>query len=291
MDINDLSVFVAVIEQNGITPAAKHLHRVPSNITARIQKLEEELGQSLFFREKNRLKPNNAGLKLLGHAKQILKLQHHALQDLTDQEPSGLLRLGSMENNAASRLPYILSHFHKQYDRVEMELKTGASGQLVEMVLSGALDIAFVSDPPSDTRLEKAFCFDEELVMILPLEYAHLPLPEKLTMVGYNRGCSYRARLENWFKHNSHICDRVIEIPSHYTMISCVIAGMGVGIVPKSVLALHHFKGEFIERKIESELAIATTYLVWRKDNVGGAINAFLHSIKSNQASHMHKVS
>lgn len=280
MDISDLSIFVAVVEQGGISAAAKHLHRVPSNITARIQKLEDELGKSLFIREKNRLKVNSSGQKLLKHAKKILTLQQQAMSELTDQAPSGLLRLGSMENNAASRLPFVLSDFHRKFDKVELELKTSSSGQLANMIIAGELDIAFVSDPPDDIRLMKSFCFDEELVMILPLEYDGVPLPEQVTMIGYNKGCSYRARLEQWLRKHNHECERVIEIPSHYTMISCVIAGMGIGIVPKSVLALHKFKGEFAQRYIEKELSCSPTYLIWRKDNGMSAINAFVESVE-----------
>lgn len=276
MDISDLLVLKAVVEHNGISRAAEALHRVPSNITARIKKLESELGIDLFLRENNRLTVTSAGLRLLEYAEQILQLQKSAIAELTETEPSGLLRLGSMESSAASRLPFILSQFHHQYNAVQIELMTMASMPLVEKVLEGELDLVMASDPPDDPRLQKVHCFDEELVLIMPSDWQAQPsLPRDITMVGYNKGCSYRHRLETWLNRHGHTCSKVIEIPSHFTMIGCVIAGMGLGMVPRSLLSLHKTEGLHVQ-SIEDDIAYAPTYLISRVDNPTSAIRAFI---------------
>jgi DNA-binding transcriptional LysR family regulator len=56
MDFASLQVFRAVVEEGGITQAAKKLHRVQSNVTTRIQQLEASLGAQLFVR-RNRRRP------------------------------------------------------------------------------------------------------------------------------------------------------------------------------------------------------------------------------------------
>ena len=94
MDISDLIVFKAVVEHKGVTRAAEALHRVPSNVTARLKKLEGELNVDLFLRENNRLSVTSAGLRLLEYTDKILQLQKSAIAELTQAEPSGLLRLG-----------------------------------------------------------------------------------------------------------------------------------------------------------------------------------------------------
>ena len=276
MDISDLVVFKAVVEHKGVSRAAESLHRVPSNVTARLKKLEGELNVDLFLREGNRLTVTSAGLRLLDYTGKILQLQKQAIAELTLAEPGGLLRLGSMESSAASRLPGILARFHRQYDAVQLELTANASMPLVEKVLSGELDLVMASDPPDDPRLERVKCFEEELVLILPREWENNnPLPETLTMVGYSRGCSYRHRLEKWLARHNHVCERVTEIPSHFTMIGCVIAGMGLAMVPRSVLALHQTEGLTL-KTVDEDIAFAPTYLVYRKDNPSSAISAFI---------------
>jgi DNA-binding transcriptional LysR family regulator len=52
MELSDLEVFRTVVATGGISRAAEYLHRVPSNVTTRIQKLEHELKKQLFVREK-----------------------------------------------------------------------------------------------------------------------------------------------------------------------------------------------------------------------------------------------
>ena len=276
MYIADLTVFKAVIEHASVSRAAESLHRVPSNVTARIKKLEQELNVELFLRTNNRLTVTSAGLRLLDYANQILHLHKSAIAELTQKEPSGLLRLGSMESSAASRLPNILSAFHQHYHAVQVELITRASMPLIEKVLDGELDVVMAADPPDDPRLHCVPCFDEELVLIMPADWPDInELPAKLTMVGYQKGCSYRHRLENWLKKHGHTCDKVIEIPSHFTMIGCVMAGMGMGMVPRSLLTLHQTSGLKVAA-IESDIANAPTYLVSRKDNPSSAIQAFI---------------
>ena len=276
MDIADLTVFKAVIEHDSVSRAAESLHRVPSNVTARIKKLEQELNVGLFLRTNNRLTVTSAGLRLLDYANQILQLHKSAIAELTQTEPSGLLRLGSMESSAASRLPDILSAFHQHYHAVQVELITRASMPLIEKVIDGELDVVMAADPPDDPRLHCVACFDEELVLIMPADWPYIDeLPTSLTMVGYQKGCSYRHRLETWLKKHGHTCEKVIEIPSHFTMIGCVIAGMGIGMVPRSLLTLHQTSGLKIAT-VDSDIANAPTYLVSRKDNPSSAIQAFI---------------
>ena len=276
MDISDLVVFKAVVEHKGVTRAAEALHRVPSNVTARLKKLEGELNVDLFLRENNRLSVTSAGLRLMEYTDKILQLQKNAIAELTHAEPAGLLRLGSMESSAASRLPSLLARYHSTFPAVQIELMTAASMPLINRVIDGELDIAMASDPPDDPRIVATHCFDEELVLILPSAWAELrTLPEALTMVGYSKGCSYRHRLETWLKRQGRVCERVIEIPSHYTMIGCVIAGMGIGMVPRSLLSLHKTDG-LAFRTVDHDIAHAPTYLVSRKDNPSSAITAFV---------------
>ena len=74
MDFAALQVFKAVVDEGGISPAARKLHRVQSNVTTRIQQLEASLGTQLFVREKHRLFLSPAGELFLGYVDQLLKI-------------------------------------------------------------------------------------------------------------------------------------------------------------------------------------------------------------------------
>ena len=131
IDLAGLEIFKAVAEQGGITRAAARLHRVQSNVTTRVKQLEERLGTALFLRERGRLRLSAQGRVLLDYADRLLHLSAEAEAALRDGRPAGTLRLGALESTAATRLPPVLSAFHRAYPDVRVELVTGTSGALV----------------------------------------------------------------------------------------------------------------------------------------------------------------
>src|SRR6266702_2850896 len=148
MDHTSLDIFRVVAAELSVTRAAKRLGRVQSNVTTRIQQLEEELGVALFRRDGNRLTLSAEGERFLGYANRRLALADEARQVLSQQAPSGTLRIGSMESTAAARLPGPLAALHVQYPGVQLRISTAPSRQLLEQVRSGLLDCAFAALPP-----------------------------------------------------------------------------------------------------------------------------------------------
>src|ERR1700680_3158562 len=113
MDFAALQIFKTVVEEGGITPADRTLNRVQSNITTRIQQLEASLGATLFVREKRRLHLSPAGKLFLGYVERMLSISEEARNAVVDGVPRGQLRLGALESIVASRLPPLLSRYHK----------------------------------------------------------------------------------------------------------------------------------------------------------------------------------
>ena len=74
MELSDLHIFRTVVREGGIVRAARRLHRVPSNITTRIQQLEASIGVQLFTRERHRLALSQSGERLLVYADRMLLL-------------------------------------------------------------------------------------------------------------------------------------------------------------------------------------------------------------------------
>src|SRR5262249_53139014 len=174
MDFVALRVFKTVVEEGGINPAAKKLHRVQSNVTTRIQQLEASLGAPLFFRQKRRLVLSPTGKIFLEYADKILQLSEEARNSVLASEPRGTFRLGTLESTAASRLPPLLSRYHAQHPAVRVELRTGTSDDLVAAVLRRDIDAAFVADLPESAPLDAMPAFLEELVVISPKSHPEI---------------------------------------------------------------------------------------------------------------------
>lgn len=277
MDLSDLHIFRTVIREGGITKAAGVLHRVQSNITTRVRQLEENLGVALFVREGKRLQPTAAGRLLLDYADRLLQLADEARAAVTTGTPRGQLRLGSMESTAAARLPARLAEFHATYPDVRLELHTGPTGRLLADVADGRLDCALVGGPVTDTRLGATPIFVEELVLIAPAGHPAIRTPADIeirTLLTFEAGCAYRQRLENWLSIGGVVAERVVELSSYHAMIGCAAAGMGIALVPLSLLAAIGATTSVSTHRLPAEFAHAPTQLVARRDQRSPATDA-----------------
>src|SRR5688500_16861402 len=277
MDLVSLQIFKAVAEAGGITKAATRLHRVQSNITTRVKQLEERLGTALFHRHKRRLVLSPEGRTLLGYAERLLALSSEAQAALRNGAPRGLLRLGSLESTAATRLPPLLSRYHLAYPDVRLELVTGTSGALVTRVLDGDIEAAFVAEPFTAPGLEMQLAFSEELVLIAPKGYAPIRSAKDaahLPVLGFASGCSYRRRLELWLGRAGIAPDRVMEYGSYHAIVACVAAGSGIAVVPKSVIRAVRPERQVRIYGLPADIALAKTQLVWRHGHRSSALEA-----------------
>jgi len=282
VEISDLKVFKAVVEEGGVTNAAKKLHRVPSNVTARIQKLEKELGKALFIRDRKRLVISSSGQLLMEYADKILQLADHVVGVFNNDTPQGTLKLGAMEAVAATRLAEPLVRYHQQHPDVSVDLSTGPSGVLTEKVVAGELDMALVADPVNDERLTRRPVFDETLVAITSLNVRNIKSANDFgadpTILVFSERCAYRKRLLNWFGE-ANVAPRAMEIRSYHALMACAVAGMGVGIVPESIIAAHPTISGLKIHRLPDEIADSITYAIWRKDGLLASIDTFYRCI------------
>ena len=287
MELSDLEVFRTVANEGGISRAASKLHRVPSNITARIQKLESELGKALFIRDKNRLKISASGSQLLDYADQILNLADEAKAAMNTSVPQGTLRIGSMEAVAATRLSVLLSSFHQQYGEVDLKVQTNPTGRLIEQVIAGDIDLAFVADPPEDSRLNQLLFHQETMVLVSDCQQNAIKkqadIGASMKLLGFSAQCSYRKTLEDWAKH-SNICIPMAEISSYHALLSCAAAGMGIGIVPKSLLQCYPFSHTLRTHGLQAPWNKSNTCLIWRRDADTSSLAAFITLVKEQVA-------
>ncbi len=274
MDLDALAIFRAVGNALSITKAATTLGRVPSNVTTRIQQLEAELGVQLFVRTGKRLSLSSAGHVYLRYADRLLTLADEALQAVSGGARGGVLRIGSMESTAASRLPPILARFSAAYPETQLDVITSPSRQLLQQVQSGQLDCAFLALLCDDEDAPEALAsmglagqpiWDEVLLLLTPTVDGHVRSAEAIvtrSLCAFSLGCTYRAIAEATLSIPNTIGWRVQEMGSYHGMIACVAAGASVALLPKSVAMLAPLPDGLGSLPVGNK----TTWLVRRRD-------------------------
>jgi DNA-binding transcriptional LysR family regulator len=276
MNFADLQVFKSVVDEGGVIKAASKLHRVPSAVTTRIKQLEASVGVKLFHREKQRLHLSPAGELLLDYAERLIQLSDEARNAVSGTAPRGVLRLGSLESTAASRLPTILAGFHQRYPEVRLELVTGTNDALVSQLVERKLDAAFIAEPPAVRNLDHVPVFSERLTIISDIGHAPIKRPrdvEGATIIAFPEGCAYRRVLQRWLGSDSLAPFRVLEMASYHAIVACVTAGTGIALIPESVLdTMPHAK--VLRHPIAKAQGDITTPLVWRRGEISSAVLA-----------------
>ncbi len=284
MDVSDLAIFAAASRAGCITKAAQLLNTVQSNVTQRIRMLEDELGVPLFHRHSRGVSLTSAGAQLLPYAERITKLLGEAKQVATDGPmPRGKIMIGAMETATALRLPPILALYAASCPEVEIEVSTGTSANLTQAVVEHQLDIAFVAGPVRHPDLIAIPVIEEELVLVtapwmLDLEKALRPAnSQRLKMIAFRAGCSYRARLEAVLAAHGLVGLRRLDFGTLDGIIGCVGAGVGVSLLPRAVVADAAAEGRIAFHRLPADQARVPTMLIRHCDTfVSTALARFI---------------
>lgn len=270
MDLQALKFFKAVAKLGSISKAARELNYAQSNLTARIQQLESDLQTKLFYRHHRGTTLTDKGKVLLSYTDEIFQLFDEVRNVMSDdQTPKGPLVIGSMETTAAVRLPPILSKFHREYPAVDLTLKTGPTEQNVQGVLQYELDGAFVAGPIEHPDLTYKTVIEEQLVLVT--DVFHQPLSsvkeiQNRTLLVFRDGCSYRARFEDWLHYEGVIPEKIMELGTLDGIIGCVSAGLGISLLPRSVVDKHVKDNLLIQHLIPNRFGKVKTLFIYRKD-------------------------
>lgn len=284
MELSDLHVFRTVVSSGGVTRAADRLHRVQSNVTTRVRKLEEDLGVELFVREGRRLQLSPAGNVLLGYADRLLALADEAREALNENAPRGVLRLGAMESTAAARLPRPLALLARRHPAITVELRTGAPRDLIPRVIAGELEAALVAEPIDDARLDSELAWVEDYVIVAGPAHPPIRTPKDVqgrTLLVFEHGCPHRMRLEAWFAEHRVRVERVIEMGSYHAILGCAVAGMGVALLPKIVLDTFTERRQLSLYPMAGRYKSARTLLIWRRDQPSARVKALAEAIRA----------
>ena len=266
IDLDSLEIFRTVVQEGGVIRAANKLNRVQSNVTTRIKQLENRLGRTLFRKQGRSLVLSPEGELLLSYAQRLFRLADEAESRLKEGGPMGALRIGSLESTAGSRLPPILSRFHKLHPGVVVELVTGTTGALLQRVANFELEAAFVSEPFTPGTLASRKVFEEELVLITGKDVEAVRRASDLggmTLIAFANGCSYRKRVEEWLGASALMPARILEFASYQAMIACVAAGTGFAIVPRSLLVALKSAQDVRQHELPARVRRNFTHLVW----------------------------
>jgi DNA-binding transcriptional LysR family regulator len=267
MDFNTLKIFRSVARAGSISRAAEELHYVQSNVSARIQQLEERLGATLFVRQSRGMRLTAAGETLISYADRILNMREEAIQAvLSTTQGKGLLKIGVMESTLAIRLPDVLHDFVARYPDINLDIQTGATDTLLDAVVNHRVDGAFIGGDIKSSQVKSVYLLSEEIVLITSTSMTSPDQCAFKKLIVFRQGCAYRAFGEQWLREQGYSPVKITELGTLDGILTCVSAGIGITFLPKSV-AEKHFLGQKIRfHSLDSDRARVNINVIMNGD-------------------------
>jgi DNA-binding transcriptional LysR family regulator len=246
INMNLLQVFILVAENLSFKDAAERVARSQSAVSAQIKQLEDQLGVPLFNRTTRNVSLTPYGEILLKSARQginELNLGFRKLFEAADGH-KGQVTLSCSPTIAGTKLPPILKMFEARYSGIRVVLAELPLIKMTEAILAGDVDFGLGPVFPSNRELEFEPVLDDPLMVIAPRDF---PLTRKtsisvdelstLPVLMSTKTSVTRQLFEASAKNSGINFVTKYECTQHQTLIAMVDAGLGVAVLPSSVVS------------------------------------------------------
>jgi len=261
MEIRQLKAFLAIAEAKTFTAGARRVNVTQAAISMQIRQLEDEVGLQLFTRTPRRVILTEAGEMLLERARKILREHDTAVAEIAELAGAeyGRLRIGSASAMfATAQLPSILQNLKGTFPNAEITVSSGTSQILVDKILHGDVDIAFVSLPVDNSHVTTELLFSDEIVAIAHPNHA-LADQKFISAAGLageplilgEKGGNTRRLIDDFFSAANVHPNVVMELSRQEAINQMVENNMGVGIAGAKTAAKEIKEGRLASWLIE----------------------------------------
>lgn len=251
MELRELQLYLHLCRNLHFGNTSREHHLSPSSLTRVVQKLEQEVGVSLFERDSRTVKLTAAGARFRDYAADTLERWEVLRRDLQQQADvlTGRLSIFCSVTASYSFLHELLDQYRSRYPAVEIQLHTGDTALSIQRVLDEQEDIGIAARPD---RIPEKLTFrairSSPLIFIAPRSSSPLrdtldecrkqksALPwEHIPMILSESGIA-RDRVDRWYAELGLSPNIYAQVGGNEAIVSMVSLGFGVGVVPQLVV-------------------------------------------------------
>ncbi|MEH6579631.1 MAG: LysR family transcriptional regulator [Amphritea sp.] len=279
-----ISVFVAVVENNGFSPAARVLGISKSAVSKRITLLEQHLGVKLLHRTTRRLSLTEAGERYFEHAAKAQGAARDAEDAVTQLqgEPQGRLRINTPMSFGRLHVAPLIPEFLERYPKINIEMVM--DDKVVDLV-EGGFDVAIRAGKLPDSSLIAR--------KLAPLNSVLCASPDYIKQQGkpatpselIHHNCvlySYSSQINEWVFFGEDESVR-IEVSGNYqvnnseALREALLQGLGIGRLPTFVAGPELKAGRLINLFESYRMPHKTIYAVFpEREYMPAKVRAFL---------------
>jgi LysR family transcriptional regulator, hydrogen peroxide-inducible genes activator len=274
LTLKHLRYFEALAQHGHFGRAADACAISQPALSLQIKELEAILGTPLVERGARQIRLTSLGDVFAARARDILR-QVDELDDLARASFSplvGRLRIGIIPTVAPYLLPKVIKALTGRYSVLDLRPREAVTQKLLADLKDGKLDTAIVALPVSEPSLHEEALFDEEFVLVRPLEDAHKPVPDpqslrEMRLLLLEEGHCFRDQALSFCKMSSAVPRDLMEGSALSTLVQMVGAGIGVTLIPEMAVAIETRSADVSVARLAHPRPTRTIGMVWRKTN------------------------
>lgn len=247
-NLTSLQILVAVAEERNLTRAAARSHLAPSAVSKRVAELEDQAGAPLFVRSARGMSLTPAGQSMLHYARQMLRTMQQMEDELHGYSAGvkGHVRIHAITSALGQFLPEDLKRFTERYPLVRLDIEERVGAAIVRAVEDGSADLGIVAGRTPAGALQQFPYRGDELVLAVPAGHplatrGSVGLHEALAFefIGPHLDSSLHALLTGEAAALGMPMQQRIRVSSFDCMCRMIACGMGIGILPRGIVAPH----------------------------------------------------
>ncbi len=240
MTLRHYKIFAAVCDTMNMTLAADRLFISQSAVSQAISELECHYGVRLFERLSKKLYLTQAGQKLLGYARHMIRMNAEAENDMKALCQSGTVRVGASVTVGAHVLPGIVLQFHKTNPSVGVEVIEDNTAKIEALIRKDEIDIGLVEGETADPDIVSRAFMEDELVLICsprhPFANRNRVEPKALEQEAFlirEQGSGTRKTFEDRMSENGLVWKAIWVCNNADTIKNAVAADLGISVISR----------------------------------------------------------
>ena len=294
-DLAHLRLFLAVAEEQNLTRGARRVFLSTSAASARIRELERQVRSQLFYRQLRGVELTGAGIKLLKHARVVMRQIDHLSDELAvdGSDDSGHLRIFANTTAVTEFLPEILASFMAQRPRLTIDLIEKVTAEIMTGVLEGAADLGIIAGPSQREGLQ-LIPFSTDRVVLITAPSHPLATRKKVRVsdvldahhVGLHEGSSLLSFMRALAKEHGKQLKVRIQVYSFEAVCRMVSAGVGIALLPATAALRHQAQMGFTIIAVDEAWALRERSMVVRDiDALSNAGRALVNAVQEAHSS------
>lgn len=290
-DLTSLDVFIAVAETLNLTHAANLRHLAVSAVSKRISELEELAGAPLLVRRARGVELTPAGQSLLFYARQVRQTLQNLDAELGEfsEGIKGHIRIHAITSALSQFLPTDVTEFAALYPLIRFDIQERVGADVVRAVAEGRADLGVIASQTAARGLQTIPYRTDELVLVVPgmhelasSKSARFAQVLNYEMVGPHRESSMYGLLTQEAEALGMSLKLRIRISSFDCICRMVVAGMGLAVLPRSVVKPYQRSFKLKVLNLEERWAVRELLLVLQNyDAAAPTLRTFIDKIRA----------